>query len=429
MGRDRSTGARAVAALVLTAAAAFALVGTAAYVAAHRIARSDALAEALRTAHGVGAVVVEPELGPALDGDRAAAADLAAAVASWREDGTLERVMVWGRGGVVLWSDDRALIGRTLPVDPQVAGVFAGGRDYAYVSSLTSVQQRAEQEPSAHPVETYIPMTLAGGRRVVLEMLFPDTRVRQADRELSDRIVPFTLMALLVLALAQLPVAIWLVRRTAAAQQDRDRMLETVLVASERERRLLARHLHDGVVQELAGAAFLLTARGSGPEVPAGTRRVVGVATETLHRAVGDLREMLVELHPRELTGDNLADLVATSAIRACPDQKVAVSARVQRPLAPEVAAFLYRCARECAINVAKHAGADTVDITLDSDEAGVRLVVRDDGVGIAPGALDRCDGHLGLLLLREAAVDLGGSLTVVGGPGGTVVTVRLPPV
>ena len=122
MGRDRSTGARAVAALVLTAAAAFALVGTAAYVAAHRIARSDALAEALRTAHGVGAAVVEPELGPALDGDRAAAADLAAAVASWREDGTLERVMVWGRGGVVLWSDDRALIGRTLPVDPQVAG-------------------------------------------------------------------------------------------------------------------------------------------------------------------------------------------------------------------------------------------------------------------------------------------------------------------
>ena len=309
--------------------------------------------------------------------------------------------MVWGRGGVVLWSDDRALIGRTLPVGPQLAGVFARGRDYAYVSSLTSTQQRVEQEPSPHLVEAYIPMTLAGGRQVVLEMVFPDTRVRQEDRELSDRIVPFTLLALLVLALAQLPVAIWLVRRTAAAQQDRDRMLETVLVASERERRLLARHLHDGVVQELAGAAFLLTARGAGPEVPAGTRQVVGMATETLHRAVGDLREMLVELHPRELTGDNLADLMATSAIRACPDQKVAVTARVRRPLTPELAAFLYRCARECALNVAKHAGADSVDITVDSDEAGIRLVVRDDGVGIAPGALDRGDGHLGLVLLR----------------------------
>ena len=58
-----------------------------------------------------------------------------------------------------------------------------------------------------------------------------------------------------MLALAQLPVSIWLVRRTTAAQQDRERMLDTVLLSSERERRLLAGHLHDGVVQELAGAA------------------------------------------------------------------------------------------------------------------------------------------------------------------------------
>lgn len=147
------------------------------------------------------------------------------------------------RGGVVLWSDDQALIGRTLPAGPQVADVLSDGNDYAHVSSLTTSQQRAEQEPATHLVEAYIPMTLAGGRRVVLEMLFPETGVRQADRELSARIVPFTLLALLVLAVAQLPVAIWLVRRTAAAQQDRDRMLETALVASERERRLLARHL------------------------------------------------------------------------------------------------------------------------------------------------------------------------------------------
>jgi two-component system, NarL family, sensor kinase len=428
MGRDRSTGARAVAALVLTAVVAFAIVGTAADIAAHRIARTDALAEARRTAHGVGTAVIRPDLVRALDGDRAAASDLAAAVASRREDGTLERVMVWGAGGKVLWSDDRALIGRTLPVGPQLASVFADRRDYAYVSSLTSSQQRAEQDPSPHLVEAYVPMTLAGGRPVVLEMLFPDTRVREADRELSDRIVPFTLLALLVLAIGQLPVAIWLVRRTEAAQQDRDRMLETVLVASERERRLLARHLHDGVVQELAGAAFLLTAHGSSPEVPDGTRKAVGVATDTLHQAVGDLREMLVELHPRELSGDNLVDLIATSAIRACPDQKVAVSSRVQRPLPPEVAAFLYRCARECAVNVAKHAAADSVEITLDSDEDGIRLAVKDDGVGIAPDAFDRSDGHLGLVLLRATAVDLGGSLAVDGGPGGTVVTVRLPP-
>ena len=98
MGRERSTGstgARAVVALVVTAVLAFAVVGAAAYVAAHRIARADALSEALRTAHGVGGVVVEPELDAVLAGDRTARAVLDGAVASRREDGTLERIMVW----------------------------------------------------------------------------------------------------------------------------------------------------------------------------------------------------------------------------------------------------------------------------------------------------------------------------------------------
>lgn len=104
------------------------------------------------------------------------------------------------------------------------------------------------------------------------------------------------------------------------------------------------------------------------------------------------------------------------------------MSSEVTRPLPAETAAFLYRCARECAVNVAKHAAADSVDITLDSDEVGIRLVVRDDGIGIPAGALARSDGHLGLALLREAATDLGGSLSVEGAPGGTVVTVSLPP-
>ena len=94
-----------------------------------------------------------------------------------------------------------------------------------------------------------------------MEMYFSDARVLVAEHELGEQLVPAALLALLVLALAQLPVSVWLVRRTTAAQQDRDRMLDTVLVSSERERRLLARHLHDGVVQELSGAALLLEER------------------------------------------------------------------------------------------------------------------------------------------------------------------------
>ena len=256
-------------------------------------------------------------------------------------------------------------------------------------------------------------------------MFSSDARVRAAEDELSERLVTFALVALLVLALAQLPVSIWLVRRTAAAQHDRERMLDTVLLSSERERRLIAGHLHDNLVQELAGAACLLDSR-SPQGVPADTRRAMGVVTQTLYDAVDDLRDMLVELRPDELTSANLGDLIATAAVRACPDQKVTVTAELDRPLPPEIAAFLYRCARECAVNVAKHAHAGSLDITLTSSAEAVRLVVRDDGTGI-PDPLPPAKGHVGLALLRDAATDLGGSLDLRT-EDGAVVTIQLPP-
>jgi two-component system NarL family sensor kinase len=172
-------------------------------------------------------------------------------------------------------------------------------------------------------------------------------------------------------------------------------------------------------VQDLAGAALLL---GS----PTGPTAVTEVS-RALHRAVGDLRDMLVELHPDEITSDTVAELIAESASRSCPDQVVSVTAKLTRPVPVEVAAFLYRCARECTVNVAKHARATEVRITLDSDADGVRLVVRDDGIGI-PDPVPTPEGHLGLTLLRESAVDLGGTLALRAAHPGTVVTLTLPP-
>jgi signal transduction histidine kinase len=102
------------------------------------------------------------------------------------------------------------------------------------------------------------------------------------------------------------------------------------------------------------------------------------------------------------------------------------VSVTLDRPLPPEILAFLYRSARECAVNVSKHARARTVDIVVTSDQDGVRLVVRDDGIGI-PDPLPPADGHLGLTLLRTSAVELGGSLAARGSDRGTTVTIDIP--
>ena len=80
-----------------------------------------------------------------------------------------------------------------------------------------------------------------------------------------------------------------------------------------------------------------------------------------------------------------------------------------------EVAAVLYRVARETLANVAKHAQASAVEIDLGPDRASptpsVMLRVADDGIGIRPDQLDkRAEGHLGLRLLIDRIADQGGS-------------------
>jgi signal transduction histidine kinase len=418
-----STARTTAVSLVLIAAVSVAVVGGAAVIIAHRIARADALSEGLRTARGVGQALLMPVMPAVVAGDEEAAADLDAAIAQRRADGTLLRVTVWRRDGTIVWSDDQAIIGRRRTLEPRETAVFDQRRDFARITSLDQADEAAERAVHRNLVEAYIPLRLGDGSTVALEMYFSDDRVRAAEDEDSERLVVFSLGVLLVLALGQLPVSIWLVRRTGRARQDRDRMRGAALVSSERERRMLARNLHDGVVQELAGAAYVLESKVPTGPLPPETVRAMGVVTGTLRQAVDDLREMLVELHPAELTSANLANLVAASAARTCPRQEVSVTVELDRPLPPEFLTFLYRSARECAVNVAKHADADAVDITITSDPTGVRLAVRDDGIGI-PDPLPRTAGHLGLTLLRTAAAELGGSLEAAG----TTVTIVLPP-
>ena len=422
-----STTQRAVAGLLLAAVVSFLVVGAAALVIANKIARADALSEGTRTARGVGRALLAPVMPAVVAGDASAAAGLDAVIAERRADGTLLRVKVWRRDGTIVWSDDHALIGRKFELAPRVTEVFDEHRDYAQISRLTDPDDASERQAFRSLVEAYIPLALADGSTVALEMYFPDARVRAAEDEDSERLVVFSLGVLLVLALAQLPVSIWLVRRTTSAQHDRDRMRDTALVSSERERRMLARNLHDGVVQELAGAAYVLESRTPGGSVPSDTVRAMDLVTVTLHQAVDDLREMLIELHPEELTSANLGDLVRASAVRTCPRQQVTVQASLGRPLPSEVLAFVYRSARECALNVAKHAHATRVDITITATAGGVRLVVRDDGVGI-PDPLPQVPGHLGLTLLRTTAAELGGTVLAQGTDAGTTVTITLPP-
>jgi signal transduction histidine kinase len=81
------------------------------------------------------------------------------------------------------------------------------------------------------------------------------------------------------------------------------------------------------------------------------------------------------------------------------------------------VATTAYRIAQEALTNVARHAGARTVSVTLTAAEGRLHLSVTDDGRGFDPEAASEGDG-LGLAGMRERAALVGGTLGVRSTPG-----------
>jgi two-component system NarL family sensor kinase len=432
--RQRSAVRWALLSMIVTAALAFVAVGTAAVFVANGIARKNALDEAKRSARSLAMTIFSPGLPRAMAGDADALEQFRRVVAARSRDGSLVRVKVWNRDGTVVYSDNPSIIGRRFPLDEGVRRAIEGETATANVSELDDPENIAEADQFDRLVEVYTPMILADGTRYAFESYSTDARVLAAERDLTGELVPFALGALLVLLVAQLPLSLWLVRRVSRGQQDRTRLLRNTLIASARERRAIARELHDGVVQDLAGVGYavgaLIGASNANGTGTTATRTTLDKVSAAVRDAIGKLRALMIDIYPPDLTADGLGAAVDRLAepLRA---RDVDVDIDVDLPVepAPDVAETLYRCAREGFGNIAAHSAAQHVKLTLEGNAHMVRLLVRDDGRGMAaPNADRRREGHFGLSLLREAALDLGGELQVESVPGsGTTLSMRLP--
>jgi signal transduction histidine kinase len=205
------------------------------------------------------------------------------------------------------------------------------------------------------------------------------------------------------------------------------------LAASSRERGNIARDLHDGVLQDLAGAAYALGAarRASTPHDGGDIHRMLDLSSVALERAINSLRTLVVEISPPDLTAQGLTAALGDLAVRLRSTCSIEVNLHVSlsEKVSPDAAATVYRAARECLVNVAKHARASEVDVTLTQEDGLVRLAVTDNGLGMPTTARNGpANGHMGLALLTDAVRDLGGVLTTAPGTaGGTTVELILP--
>ena len=226
--------------------------------------------------------------------------------------------------------------------------------------------------------------------------------------------------------------------REAELSAEREELLHDALVASDRERRQLAGDLHDGVIQ-LVSAVTLRTAtlsrglRREGGQTP----ERITAAVESLDRITVDLQAVTADLRGLmgALAGDEIERGGLTGALSKLlvplAESGVQVDISVGELLCDaRVRSLIHRVVQELVRNVAKHAAAHRVDLTITEDRDEVRLALTDDGQGFDLGALGerRRRGHMGLLLVEQRVQDAGGMLQVTSTLGrGTKVVMRLP--
>ena len=238
------------------------------------------------------------------------------------------------------------------------------------------------------------------------------------------------LASLALLWLVQIPLAARLDRRLRKTQEEREALLRRAVEASADERRRIAAELHDGVVQDLAGISYSLSAAAQA-EPSATTRGTLAAAAAGTRGAMRRLRSLLVEIHPPNLRASGLEAALDDAAARLrAHGVDVVLDLGPGIELSDEDERLVYRAAAESLRNVERHARATHVAVALRSTAAGVELQVADDGVGSTAEERRRRaeNGHVGLSLLEELASSSGGALALRSAPGdGTTVTLELP--
>ena len=200
------------------------------------------------------------------------------------------------------------------------------------------------------------------------------------------------------------------------------------LAAQENERRRLARELHDEIGQTLTGVVLQLEALQR--TAPADLQETIAEAQETARGGVEEMREIARGLRPPALDEFGLRSALVSLASQVSDRSGVRVRPQLNEKLpalAPEQDLAIYRVAQESLTNVARHADARRVDLSLAAAITGsVELRVRDDGRGI--DAHEANGAGTGLAGMRERALLVGGDLTVAAcEDGGTEVRLTVP--
>jgi len=386
-----------------------------------RLGTEEAIADAQTVTRVLARGVVEPALTDALaNGDPAAVAALDRTVRERVLVDPVVRMKLWTAGGRIVYSDATELIGATYDLRPDELAALRTGVGAASLSDLSEEESRFERG-QGDLLEVYLPVRTPGGEPLLMELYLRYDSVVSDGRRIFEAFLPVVIGALVLLAGLQLPLAVRLSRELRARTREREALLRRTINASEAERRRIVADLHDGIVQEMAALSFQLatTASGTTPPDRASASQALTSAAETIRRMIGELRTLMIEIHPPSLRAAGLAaaldGLVATLRARGI-DATTDVDPNLRLPEAIET--LFFRVSQEGLRNIVAHADARETLVRVWVADGRAHLTIVDDGVGFQAETDGLETGHLGLHVMRELTEDAGGVLEVESRPG-----------
>lgn len=201
------------------------------------------------------------------------------------------------------------------------------------------------------------------------------------------------------------------------------------------ERQRMAREIHDTLAQGLAGIITQVQAAQRAAGRPDAWRRHLDTAARLARDSLTEARRTVHAVRPEALEKARLPDAITEAAGEWSAMHGVRADVTTTgdaRPLHPAVETALLRTTQEALANVAKHAAASRVGLTLSYMEDVVTLDVRDDGVGFDPALPGPAggEGGFGLTAMRQRMRRLTGRLDIESEPGGgTAISASVPAV
>ena len=423
---------RVVTQIALAAVVVLVLVGVVGATISRRTAESQSVHEVAELTNVIAESVVSPALTDAMATDpAAAAAGLDRLVHDRVLTHNLVRVKVWSPQGRIMYSDESLLDGRQFELDQEEREALSDPQTRAEVSDL-SQPENVYERGQGKLLEVYRPVWTPGGRPLLFETYFRYSLVSDRAAQLWRGFAGITLSSIGAVVLLISPIAWTLLRRARRASQQREEMLQRSMDASLDERRRIAATLHDGVVQELAAASYVVAAAAE----DAAARGEADLATrlrgagDTVRSGIGGMRSLLVDIYPPSLQtaglGPALRDLANGMAARD-PNVVVDVDEDATRHLDTEQQQACFRVAQEALRNAVEHSEAHTVTISLVGLRDSVVLQIADDGRGFDVDA-QRIEGHFGVELMTQVARTAGADLALRTAPGaGTTWRLTVP--